>query len=70
MSGVLETAYEQMQGRVGEQTSQSEWFEVTQERIDDYSEVSMDHPWTRVDVGGAKTGPFVCPVTTMGNLTI
>ena len=59
MSSVLETAYEQMQGRVGEQTSRSEWFEVTQDRINDYADVSMDHQWIHVDVDRAnKESPF------------
>ena len=70
MSGVLETAYEQMQGRVGEQTSRSEWFEVTQDRINDYADVSMDHQWIHVDVDRAnKESPFGAPIA-HGNLTL
>jgi acyl dehydratase len=70
MSSVLETAYEQMQGRVGEQTSRSEWFEVTQDRINDYAEVSMDHQWIHVDVDRAnKESPFGAPIA-HGNLTL
>ena len=70
MSGLLETAYEQMQGRVGEQTSQSEWFEVTQDRINDYADVSMDHQWIHVDVDRAnKESPFGAPIA-HGNLTL
>ena len=68
MSSVLETAYEQMQGRVGEQTSRSEWFEVTQDRINDYADVSMDHQWIHVDVDRAnKESPFGAPIA-HGNL--
>ncbi len=70
MSGALEKAFEQMQSRVGEQTSQSEWFEVTQERINDYADVSMDHQWIHVDVERAnKESPFGAPIA-HGNLTL
>ena len=62
MSEVLEKALEIMTSRLGEQTSQSEWFEVTQERINDYAEVSMDHQWIHIDVERAKAGPFGAPI--------
>ena len=62
MSSVLEAAFEQMQSRVGEQTSQSEWFEVTQDRINGYADVSMDHQWIHVDVDRAiKESPYGAP---------
>ena len=70
MSGLLDKAFQQMQSRVGEQTSQSEWFEVTQERINDYASVSMDHQWIHVDVDRAnKESPFGAPIA-HGNLTL
>jgi acyl dehydratase len=69
MSDALEKALGVMQKRVGEQTSQSEWFEVTQERINDYADVSMDHQWIHVDVERAKEGPFGVPIA-HGNLTL
>mgnify|MGYP000135504271 FL=1 len=69
MSDALEKALGVMQKRVGEQTSQSEWFEVTQERINDYADVSMDHQWIHVDVERAKEGPFGAPIA-HGNLTL
>lgn len=69
MSEALEKALEIMTSRLGEQTSQSEWFEVTQARINDYAEVSMDHQWIHIDVERAKAGPFGAPIA-HGNLTI
>lgn len=69
MSDTLQNAFEIMQGRVGEQTSQSEWFEVTQQRINDYADVSMDHQWIHIDVERAKNGPFGAPIA-HGNLTL
>ena len=70
MSEALQKAYEIMQGRVGEMTSQSEWFEITQERVDDYADVSMDHQWIHVDVERATNeSPFGAPIA-HGNLTL
>ena len=65
----LEKAYETMTSRIGEQTSQSEWFEVTQERINDFAEVTMDHQWIHIDVELAKAGPFGAPIA-HGQLTL
>jgi acyl dehydratase len=70
MSNALEQAYETMQSRIGEQTSQSEWFEITQDRVNAYADVSMDHQWIHVDVERAKReSPFGAPIA-HGNLTI
>ena len=70
MSEALQKAYEIMQGRVGEMTLQSEWFEITQERVDDYADVSMDHQWIHVDVERATNeSPFGAPIA-HGNLTL
>ena len=54
----LKNALEIMTSRIGEQTSQSEWFEITQGRINDFAEVTMDHQWIHVDVERANQGPF------------
>ena len=69
MSEALEKALEVMTGRIGEQTSQSEWFEVTQQRIDDFADVTLDHQWIHVDVDRAKDGPFGAPIA-HGHLTL
>jgi len=47
----------------------TDWFEITQARINDYADVSMDHQWIHVDVERAKQGPFAGPIA-HGNLTI
>ncbi len=65
----LEQAYEVMQGRIGMVTSQTEWFEITQERINDFAEVTMDHQWIHIDVERAKAGPFGAPIA-HGQLTL
>ena len=69
MSDALQNAYEIMNNRIGEQTSQSEWFEITQDRINDFADVTMDHQWIHVDVERAQSGPFGAPIA-HGHLTL
>jgi acyl dehydratase len=65
----MANALEVLKGRIGQSGSPTDWFEVTQERINDYADVSMDHQWIHVDVDRAKDGPFGAPIA-HGNLTI
>jgi len=65
----LKNALEIMTSRIGEQTSQSEWFEITQGRINEFAEVTMDHQWIHVDVERANQGPFGAPIA-HGHLTL
>ena len=62
-------ALAQLQARIGQPGPKSDWFEITQERINDYADVSMDHQWIHVDVERARSGPFGSPIA-HGNLTI
>ena len=55
MAEALEKAYEIMKLRIGEQTSQSEWFEITQERVNDFADVTFGpHFYIAAGVGIAK----------------
>ena len=65
----IAAALEVLQGRIDQSGEPTDWFEVTQERINDYADVSMDHQWIHVDVDRAKEGPFGAPIA-HGNLTI
>jgi acyl dehydratase len=40
--------------RVGEEVHVSDWFEVTQERINAFAEATGDHQWIHVDVARAE----------------
>lgn len=65
----LEKAFEILKTRVGTQISQTEWFEVTQDRINEFADVSMDHQWIHVDVERARQGSFGGPIA-HGHLTL
>ena len=58
-----------LQTQLNQSAPPTDWFEVTQERINDYAQVSMDHQWIHVDVERANQGPFGAPIA-HGNLTI
>ena len=65
----MQNALEVLQQRLDQPNPSSDWFEITQERVNDYADVSMDHQWIHVDVERAKQGPFGAPIA-HGNLTI
>ena len=57
-------------GLVGRELGTSEWFEVTQDRVDTFAEATGDHQWIHVDVERAKAeSPFGGPVA-HGYLTL
>ncbi|MDE0801847.1 MAG: MaoC family dehydratase [Acidimicrobiales bacterium] len=53
-----ETAFEKFQANVGETDGTGEWFEMTQERINDFADVTIDHQFIHVDEEAAKASPF------------
>ena len=69
MNDAMKDAYEVLSGRIGESSKPSEWFEVTQDRINDFADVTMDHQWIHVDEERANAGPFGTPIA-HGHLTL
>ena len=65
----MAAALETLQGRIGESTPPTDWFEVTQDRINDFADVTMDHQWIHIDVERANAGPFGTPIA-HGHLTL
>lgn len=43
---------------VGEELTTSDWFPITQERIDTFAQATGDHQWIHVDPARAAKGPF------------
>jgi acyl dehydratase len=58
MATAAEAAFEKFRARVGEADGAGDWFEVTQERIDDFADVTIDHQFIHVDPEAAKASPF------------
>ena len=47
-----------LKARVGQELGVSDYYEVTQERIDAFADASGDHQWIHVDPERAKETPF------------
>jgi acyl dehydratase len=58
MATAAETAIEKFKARMGQEDGTGDWFEVTQERINDFADVTIDHQFIHVDPEAAKAGPF------------
>jgi acyl dehydratase len=40
----------------------SQWFEVTQDRVNTFADATDDHQWIHVDLDAAQKGPFGGPI--------
>jgi len=65
----LQKGYEMMAAKIGQQIEPSDWFEMTQDRINTFADATMDHQWIHVDPERAKAGPFGAPIA-HGQLTM
>lgn len=54
----LARALQTLQTRIGQSSQSTDWFEITQDRIDDFASVTLDHQWIHTDPEKAKSGPF------------
>ena len=54
MDKIIVNSYEEFEKLVGQPLGASEWLEVTQERICQFADATLDHQWIHVDVERAK----------------
>ena len=52
------TGIDDLKANVGNTFGPTDWFEVTQEAVNQFADATGDHQWIHVDVEKAKTGPF------------
>src|SRR3954466_7566720 len=58
-----ETAYELFKAAIGENEGTGEWFEVTQDRINTFADVTQDHQFIHVDPAACKEmSPWGVPI--------
>ena len=50
MSKVVINSYEEFERLLGQQIGVSDWLEVTQERINQFADATLDHQWIHVDL--------------------
>ncbi|MFO7962824.1 MAG: MaoC family dehydratase [Desulfobacterales bacterium] len=48
----------ELKNHIGEKIHLSDWFEITQERVDAFGEAIEDRQWIHCDVERSKAGPF------------
>lgn len=54
-----QTAYKDLQSKVGAETDPGDWFTVTQKMINDFADATRDHQWIHVDEErAARDSPF------------
>ncbi len=58
MSENAQKAYEAMLATVGDDAVVGEWFELTQERINDFADTTLDHQFIHIDPERAAQTPF------------
>ncbi len=51
-------SYADLPGVAGTDLGWSEWFEVTQDRVNTFADATDDHQWIHTDPDRAKEGPF------------
>jgi acyl dehydratase len=52
-----------LKGLVGQEIAVTDWFNVTQERIQQFADATLDHQWIHVDVERAcRESPFKAPI--------
>jgi acyl dehydratase len=69
MTARVITGVDGLKAAVGEHLGFSEYFDVTQERVNQFAEATGDHQWIHVDVERARSGPFGGPIA-HGYLTL
>ena len=62
MSENAQNAYEAMQTRIGADVAAGEWFEISQERINDFADATLDHQFIHIDPEAAAATPFGGPI--------
>lgn len=65
----IENAKATLEKRIGQRSEPTDWFEITQDRVNLFAEATLDHQWIHVDPERAKAGPFGKPIA-HGQLTM
>ena len=65
----LENARAVLSERIGAASEPTDWFEMTQDRINTFADATLDHQWIHIDPERAKAGPFGAPIA-HGQLTL
>ena len=65
----LENAHATLSEKIDAASEPTDWFEMTQDRINTFADATLDHQWIHIDPERAKAGPFGAPIA-HGQLTL
>ena len=65
----LQNGYETLTAKIGQPSEPADWFEMTQDRINNFADATRDNQWIHVDPERASKGPFGGPIA-HGQLTM
>lgn len=65
----INNAIEVLSARIDKPSEPTDWFEMTQERVNTFADATLDQQWIHVDPERAKAGPFGGPIA-HGQLTM
>lgn len=70
MSGTpIENAMVTLNAQIGQASEPTDWFEITQDRVNNFADATLDQQWIHTDPERAKAGPFGAPIA-HGQLTL
>ena len=69
MASAIENAIETLNAKVDVPSTPTDWFEMTQERVNTFADATLDQQWIHVEPERAKAGPFGAPIA-HGQLTM
>lgn len=70
MALITVSSYDEFAVYLGKELGQSDWLEITQERINLFADATLDHQWIHVDVERAKTDSPYKSTIAHGYLTL
>lgn len=70
MDKLIVNNYEELASYLGKKLGESQWLEVSQERINLFADATLDHQWIHVDVEKAKTESQYKSTIAHGYLTL
>ncbi len=65
----IANALETLSAKIDEASAPTDWFEMTQDRINTFADATLDNQWIHVDPERASQGPFGAPIA-HGQLTM
>ena len=70
MSGTpIENAMATLNAQIGQASEPTDWFEITQDRVNNFADATLDQQWIHTDPERAASGPFGAPIA-HGQLTL